>query len=227
MGLKGILSLLGKAGKGVKDYISERYVPNAMRTTRTDEGLDFLKQVPSTLKEANKLSTLQVMKQRQLALRKGQDLIDAIQAGGITRGPAAKRAFAEVEEILKMLESQSKTLKTQAGLLDDLDWAQNMMRQEYQKEKVVGLLKSLLPVLGAGAGGMYLGAKQQSENPEFFQPVFPDPDEAVEEMEEVTQTGSTFREKMESGQWGPDLANKLMDIISPIPRYTDINNGRE
>ena len=221
MGLKGILSLLKEGGGFLKDYISERYVPNAMRTTRTDEGLDYLKEVPTTLGEGIKLSTLQVMKQQELALKKGQDLIDAIQAGGITRGPAAKRAFAEVEETLKMLESQSKTLKTQAGLVKDLDWAQNMMRQEYQKEKVVGLLKSLLPVLGAGAGGMYLGAKQQSENPEFFQPVFPDPDEAVEEMEEVTQTKSRGTEV------GENIANKLMDIISPIPRYTDINNGRE
>jgi len=46
-------------------------------------------------------------------------------------------------------------------------------------------------------------------------------------MEEATQTTPTFREKFESGQWGSDVANILMDVISPIPRYTDINNGRE
>ena len=72
---------------------------------------------------------------------------------------------------------------------------------------------------------MWFGAKQQSENPEFFEPIFPE--EAVEEMEEATQTTPTFRDKMEAGQWGEPVANILMDIISPIPRYTDINNGRE
>jgi len=207
----GILSLLGKAGKEVKDIVSQRYIPNAMRTTRTDEGLDFLKQVPLTLSAGINASTLQVMKQQQLALKKGQDIIDAIQAGGITRGPAAKQAFKEIEETLKLLEKQSKLLKTQASLVDDLDFAQNLMRQEYQKEKIVGLLKSQIPIIGAGAAGMWFGAKQQSENPEFFEPMFPE--EAVEEMEETTQTKSRGTEV------GENIANTLMDIISPIPRY--------
>ena len=224
MGLGSLFKALKEGGGFLKDIVSQRYIPNAMRTTRTDEGLDFLKQVPLTLSAGINASTLQVMKQQQLALKKGQDLIDAIQAGGITRGPAAKKAFAEIEETVKMLEKQSELLKKQAGLVDDLDFAQNLMRQEYQKEKIVGLLKSQIPIIGAGAAGMWFGAKQQSENPEFFEPIFPE--EAVEEMEEATQTAPTFREKFESGQWGPDVANVLMDIISPIPRYTD-KSGRE
>ena len=222
MGLSGILSLLKGLGRGakeggdfLKDYVSQRYIPNALRTTRTDEGLDFLEQVPSTLRAANKVSALKVMKQQELALKKGQDLIDAIKAGGITSGPAAKRAFDEIEETMKMLESQSKTLIKQADLIDDLDWAQNLMRQEYQKEKVVGLLKSLIPVLGAGATGMYWGGRKEDANPNFYDPKTDpfrtqEPEEAVEEMEEVTQTKSDL--------WGPDVANTLMDIISPIPR---------
>ena len=225
MGLGSLFKALKEGGGFLKDIVSQRYIPNAMRTTRTDEGLDFLKQVPLTLSAGINASTLQVMKQQQLALKKGQDLIDAIQAGGITRGPAAKKAFAEIEETVKMLEKQSELLKKQAGLVDDLDFAQNLMRQEYQKEKIVGLLKSQIPIIGAGAAGMWFGAKQQSENPEFFEPIFPE--EAVEEMEEATQTTPTFRDKMEAGQWGEPVANILMDIISPIPRYTDINNGRE
>ena len=225
MGLGSLFKALKEGGGFLKDIVSQRYIPNAMRTTRTDEGLDFLKQVPLTLSAGINASTLQVMKQQQLALKKGQDLIDAIQAGGITRGPAAKKAFAEIEETVKMLEKQSELLKKQAGLVDDLDFAQNLMRQEYQKEKIVGLLKSQIPIIGAGAAGMWFGAKQQSENPEFFEPIFPE--EAVEEMEEATQTTPTFRDKMEAGQWGEPVAKILMDIISPIPRYTDINNGRE
>ena len=31
----------------------------------------------------------------------------------------------------------------------------------------------------------------------------------------------------EEGNWGKPVANLLMDIISPIPKYTNINNGRE
>ena len=210
--------------------MSLRYIPNALRTTRTDEGLDFLEQVPSTLRAANKVSALKVMKQQELALKKGQDLIDAIKAGGITSGPAAKRAFDEIEETMKMLESQSKTLIKQADLIDDLDWAQNLMRQEYQKEKVVGSLKSLIPVVGAGMTGLWFGAKQQYENPDFHDPDLLDklnpfrtqePEEALEEMEEATQTKSRGTEV------GENVANVLMDIISPIPRYTDRNNGRE
>ena len=216
MGLGSLFKALKEGGGFLKDIVSQRYIPNAMRTTRTDEGLDFLKQVPLTLSAGINASTLQVMKQQQLALKKGQDLIDAVQAGGITRGPAAKRAFAEIEETVKMLEKQSELLKKQAGLVDDLDFAQNLMRQEYQKEKIVGLLKSQIPIIGAGAAGMWFGAKQQSENPEFFEPIFPE--EAVEEMEEATQTAPTFRENFESGQWGEPVANILMDIISPIPR---------
>ena len=215
MGLGSLFKVLKEGGGFLKDYVSQRYIPNALRTTRTDEGLDFLKQVPSTLKAANEVSALKVMKQQELALKKGQDLIDAVQAGGITRGPAAKRAFAEIDETLKMLESQSETLITQADLIDDLDWAQNLMRQEYQKEKVVGLLKSLIPVLGAGATGMYWGGRKEDANPNFYDPKTDpfrtqEPEEAVEEMEEVTQTKSDL--------WGPDVANTLMDIISPIPR---------
>ena len=210
--------------------MSQRYIPNALRTTRTDEGLDFLEQVPSTLRAANKVSALKVMKQQELALKKGQDLIDAIKAGGITSGPAAKRAFDEIEETMKMLESQSKTLIKQADLIDDHDWAQNLMRQEYQKEKVVGSLKSLIPVVGAGMTGLWFGAKQQYENPDFHDPDLLDklnpfrtqePEEALEEMEEATQTKSRGTEV------GENVANVLMDIISPIPRYTDRNNGRE
>ena len=224
MGLGSLFTALKEGGGFLKDIVSQRYIPNAMRTTRTDEGLDFLKQVPLTLSAGINASTLQVMKQQQLALKKGQDLIDAIQAGGITRGPAAKKAFAEIEETVKMLEKQSELLKKQAGLVDDLDFAQNLMRQEYQKEKIVGFLKSQIPIIGAGATGMYWGGRQEDANPNFYDPKTDpfrtqEPEEAVEEMEEVTQT--------KSGQWGPKVANILMDIISPIPRYTDINNGRE
>ena len=230
MGLGSLFKVLKEGGGFLKDYVSQRYIPNALRTTRTDEGLDFLKQVPSTLKAANEVSALKVMKQQELALKKGQDLIDAIKAGGITSGPAAKRAFDEIEETMKMLESQSKTLIKQADLIDDLDWAQNLMRQEYQKEKVVGSLKSLIPVVGAGMTGLWFGAKQQYENPDFHDPDLLDklnpfrtqePEEALEEMEEATQTKSRGTEV------GENVANVLMDIISPIPRYTDRNNGRE
>ena len=75
--------------------------------------------------------------------------------------------------------------------------------------------KAAWTALGLGAGGAagyYAGTRSE--------------DEAIEEMEEATQTTPTFRDKMESGQWGPDVANILMDIISPIPRYTD-KSGRE
>ena len=75
--------------------------------------------------------------------------------------------------------------------------------------------KAAWTALGLGAGGAagyYAGTRSE--------------DEAIEEMEEATQTVPTLRAKFESGDWGPDVANILMDIISPIPRYTD-KSGRE
>jgi hypothetical protein len=67
-----------------------------------------------------------------------------------------------------------------------------------QTEKLIKeALKFALTGGAAGAAGYYAGTRSENE--------------AVEEMEEATQTKSNL--------WGPDVANKLMDIISPIPRY--------
>ena len=43
MGLASLIKKLKEGGSFLKDYVSERYVPNAMRKTRTDEGLEFFK----------------------------------------------------------------------------------------------------------------------------------------------------------------------------------------
>ena len=69
--------------------------------------------------------------------------------------------------------------------------------------------------------GLWFGAKQQYENPDFHDPDLLDklnpfrtqePEEALEEMEEATQTKSRGTEV------GENAANLLMDIIWPFPR---------
>ena len=92
-----------------------------------------------------------------------------------------------------------------------------------QTEKLIKeALKFALTGGAVGAAGYYAGTRSEEE--------------AVEEMEEATQIGPVpgyfknigFDEDWkEEGNWGKPVANLLMDIISPIPKYTNINNGRE
>jgi len=83
-------------------------------------------------------------------------------------------------------------------------------------------IEFLLVAAGATTGGVYLGGK--AAGGQRYGDIFKDsegqryrlhkeeqePEDAIEEMEEATQTKSDL--------WGPKAAEGLMDIISPIPR---------
>jgi len=229
MGLGSLFKALKEGGGFLKDYVKRRYIPAAMQTTRTDEGLEYLAKHHRLQQESLEQLHKQLAERGKRLSREAQDIIDSISGPKSASGSIAKPGATQRE--INKIAQQVNELQKEKNILDDilsrglegLD-ADGIAAFEYQREKVVGLLKALIPIIGAGATGMYWGARAEDASDLFYDPKTDpfrtqEPEEAVEEMEEVTQT--------KSGQWGPKVANILMDIISPIPRYTDINNGRE
>jgi hypothetical protein len=237
MGLGSLFKALKEGGGFLKDYVKRRYIPAAMQTTRTDEGLKYFKGQQKLQQESLEQLHKQLAERGKRLSREAQDIIDSISGPKSASGSIAKPGATQRE--MNKIAQQVNELQKEKNILDDiiargvegLD-ANGMMAFEYQRDKVGGLLKSLLAILGGGMAGLYWGARAEDASDLFYNPETDpfrtqEPKEAVEEMEEVTQTTPTFRDKMEAGQWGEPVANILMDIISPIPRYTDINNGRE
>jgi len=99
-------------------------------------------------------------------------------------------------KMLKMLENQSTAIGAKA-------LANKAARMNYDLEKKMSLIKGLIAGTGGAVGGMFLERALNGDEPE----------DAVEVMEEATQTKSRGTEV------GENIANTLMDIISPIPRY--------
>ena len=222
----GILSLLKGLGKGVK----KTFTPIAKQKTATDEYLDLHRKIPGM--EMSQLQKLIVLVEKESARLTEEigDLTNKLRvqttlanAGGHTAESAAK-VSAEVSEAYSKLELQKnnmfkmlETLHNQSTAIGAKALANKAARMNYDLEKKMSLIKGLIAGTGGAAGGMFLERALNGDEPE----------EAIEEMEEATQTAPTFRENFESGQWGPKVANILMDVITPIPRYTDINNGSE
>ena len=77
--------------------------------------------------------------------------------------------------------------------------------------------KAVWIALGAGGIAGYKTAENKAENIKR--------QEALQQMEEETQIGPVkgyFKDigfGEEEGEWGEPIANLLMDVISPIPRY--------
>ena len=227
MGLKGILSLLKGLGKGAKSA----FTPIATHKTPIDEFLHLQK--GSNIMEMKELSKILKVaeKESKRVLKEMEDLTNELRthtairnAGGHTPQSHARKA-AEFKERMSYLEKQRDSMSEMFGTLArhaELNGAMEVMntaaRESYRLEKAMGLTKGALVGAGAALAGVEAGkAFGDKTVGEIFKEQ--EPEAAVEEMEEVTQT--------KSGQWGPKVANILMDVISPIPRYTDINNGRE
>ena len=113
-----------------------------------------------------------------------------------TRKESLLKAQAYVDDLIKQGEISVLNEEDKAGYI--YAYMKAFMSKAYSETlKKAGL--------GGAAGIAYAG--------------MPGQDEAIQEMEEATQTTPTFRENFESGQWGEPVANILMDVISPIPRY--------
>lgn len=227
MGLTGILSLLKGLGKGAKSA----FTPIATHKTPIDEYLHLQKGANvMDLKSLAKFSKV-AEKESQRVIKEFDDLTNEMRtynaisnAGGHSAQSQAKKV-AGFKERIEILNQQKKnvgdmfeTIAKHAELNGAMDTMNMAAHESYRLEKAMGLTKGALVGAGAALAGVEAGkAFGDKTVGEIFKEQ--EPEEAVEEMEEVTQT--------KSGQWGPKVANILMDVISPIPRYTDINNGRE
>ena len=227
MGLTGILSLLKGLGKGAKSALT----PIATHKTPIDEYLHLQKGANvMDLKSLAKFSKV-AEKESKRVIKEFDDLTNEMRtynaisnAGGHSAQSQAKKV-AGFKERIEILNQQKKnvgdmfeTIAKHAELNGAMDTMNMAAHESYRLEKAMGLTKGALVGAGAALAGVEAGkAFGDKTVGEIFKEQ--EPEEAVEEMEEVTQT--------KSGQWGPKVANILMDVISPIPRYTDINNGRE
>ena len=212
MGLASLIKKLKEGGSFLKDYVSERYVPNAMRKTRTDEGLEFFKKQDDIMSKGVGTGTRQLDEIANKKIAEGQALIDQLQKMDprFANQGAAKKQFQRIASELEDLEKLQRTLNIQADLADNAMDARRIMEQAYRVEKMHSLFKGALVALGSGMGGMYFGAKQQKINPNFLPDPMEEPDEAVDKMMEKN--------------FGQKAAGFLTDIISPIPTKEDAPN---
>ena len=195
-----------------KDYVSQRYVPNAMRKTRTDEGIEFFKKQDDIMSKGVGIGARQLDEIANKKIAEGQALIDQLQKMDprFASLPAGKKQFQRIASELEDLEKLQRILNIQADLADNAIDARRIMEQAYRAEKVAGLMKGALVAGGAGLGGMYAGAKLQKMNPDFLPDPMETPDEAVDKMMEEN--------------FGQKVAGFLIDMISPIPTREDAPN---
>ena len=232
MGLSGILSLLKGLGKGAKETLT----PIARQKTATDEYLNLQRKLPAA--EMGQLDNIGAIAKKESDRLLGEltDLKHRIKvqttlmkAGGHTAESHAKMSVELKESIDKLLAQKNnldeifKILMSQSEGIGAKALANKAARINYDLEKQMSLVKGLIAGTGGAAGGMFLERALNGGEPEA----------ALQQMEEETQIGPVksyfkglgFGE--EEGKWGEPAGKLLMDIISPIPRYTDINNGRE
>ena len=212
MGLSGILSLLKGLGKGAKETLT----PITRQKTATDAYLNLHRKMPGM--EMSQLEKLGVLVEKE-ADRLTEEIVDLTnklrvhtslsKAGGHTAESAAK-VTAEVDKAFNKLEAQRETMLKMLNMLHDQSTAigakalaNKAARMNYDLEKKMSLIKGLIAGTGGAVGGMFLERALNGDEPE----------DAVEVMEEATQTKSRGTEV------GENIANTLMDIISPIPRY--------
>tara|TARA_R100000773_G_C4170293_1_gene84272 strand:+ start:95 stop:712 length:618 start_codon:yes stop_codon:yes gene_type:complete len=196
----GILQLLRQliqSGSGIGNALARRYLPARFHRTKTDEGIKYMKETADTMGKymGRSLDELDVIAKNKIA--QGQKIIDDVQKidPKFANQAAVRRAFNEINKEIDDLMALSNTLREQSRLATSFKQATRIMDQANQMEKTAALMKSALPVLGGFAGGMYLGARSEDANPDFYRPEtdpFRDPPsrqmgdavgEALEDME--------------------------------------------
>jgi len=195
--LKGILSLLQGLGKGAGSKIDEVVAAQKQGWKEMPKNIgiyvDELKREKAIVDEQMREMIKGASGQR------GQ---------GIGSISAYSRAGADLERqqnlIAKAIKLNEELIKVSG---DELKIAQ-LIQENRSLDQLWNSIKQTATYgtgVGLGGGAGYLFGKRGEE-------------EAVEEMEKATQTKPTFREKFESGQWGEDVGEFLIDIISPFPR---------
>ena len=141
-------------------------------------------------------------------------------AGGMAKAAVAKDAMAKSRQVVDGLitkgqippERREEVMrKIMAEVAKNLQNATAPVDPNALAKKVLAVTLGALGI--GGATGYGIGRNQEAIQEMLEAVQLPTDVAPVEEAPE-----QTFREKFESGQWGPDVANTLMDIISPIPR---------
>ena len=171
----GILQLLRQliqSGSGIGNALARRYLPARFHRTKTDEGIKYMKETADTMGKymGRSLDELDVIAKNKIA--QGQKIIDDVQKidPKFANQAAVRRAFNEINKEIDDLMALSNTLREQSRLATSFKQATRIMDQANQMEKTAALMKSALPVLGGFAGGMYLGARSEDANPDFYRP---------------------------------------------------------
>ena len=220
-----------ESGSGIGNALARRYMPAQFHRTKTDEGVEFMKSQADVMGQYAGRSMEELNSVLQNKVAKGQKLIDDLQNAD-PRFPinqkVARQKFTEINQEIEELQRLSKYLKGQAELVENFADATKIMDQANRFEKGAALIKSTMLTLPVFAGGMYIGARSEDANPDFYNPektpfnykkdILPPkepkaPNEAVDKMMEKN--------------FGEKTANVLMDFLSPIPRYVNKDNGRK
>jgi hypothetical protein len=174
-GIMAIPRVAKEVGAAGKDYVSQRYIPNAMRHTRTDEGIDFLKASDESMTKALGGTADELTNLTNKKIAQGQKIIDDMQAAdprvtSIGNPSATRQQFEKIEAELRDMERLTAHLKYAARTAETQQEARQIMDQAYKMEKFASLIKGALVSLGAGALGMYHGARSEDANPDFYNP---------------------------------------------------------
>ena len=220
MGLSGLASLvqmLRRGGKEIKDYIGERYIPNAMRTTKTDEGIDFLKASDESMTRALGGTADELTNLTNRKIAQGQKIIDDLQGAdprvtSIGNPNATRQQFQKIEAELRDMERLAAHLKYAARTAETQQDARQIMDQAYKMEKFASLIKGALVTLGGGALGMYHGARSEDANPDFYNP-------EKSPFRSPTDEADDAVDEMMNKNFGEKTGSFLIDLISPLPRY--------
>lgn len=161
-----------QSGSGVGNALARRYLPARFHRTKTDEGIKYMKDTADTMGKymGRSLDELDVIAKRKIA--QGQKLIDDVQKidPKFANQAAVRRNFEQISKEVDELMALSKTLRDQSRLATSFKEATRIMDYANQFEKTAALMKSALPVLGAGGAGMYYGARSEDADPSFYRP---------------------------------------------------------
>ena len=202
MGLKGILSLLGKAGKNLFSPKTEPLGPWSPSPKTQVRNMGVRKSWMADKKQRTMYNESMEAAKKEVDKLIKQGVVDKNRK--IETYQRMEQALLREYDKINLPKSNFQKLSTEITERSKASLIENLGQ------------KAVWAALGIGGAAGYGIGKNEEAIKEMLETVQLPTD--VAPVEEATQTGSTFREKMESGQWGPDLANKLMDIISPIPR---------
>lgn len=219
-GIMQLLRQLIQSGSGIGNSLARRYLPARFHRTKTDEGIKYMKETADTMGKtmARSLDELEVIAKNKIA--QGQKLIDNVQKidPKFANQAAVRKNFEQINKEVDELMALSKSLRDQSRLATSFKEATRIMDYANQFEKTAALLKSAIPILGAGGAGMYYGARSEDANPDFYRPEtdpFRDPP-----SRQLDYDSSSTRVPLSSGVAYDAVGGALEDMENKV-------NGRE